>query len=484
MDGPRLSRWEPRAVFFSKSFDAEPDPTPVPRAAHGLSFSFRKSGYSAAKAAAGTQLLGGEMSEHVRRPRETLLLLVLAACRLAACGGNSGPIAVNGTVLDAQGQPMPGQTVLIASGSFQQSVVTDDGGAFGVANVPLPYDATLVDTDSQSVVQYQGLTRGDPTLNGLSVLPLLRTAAIAGNISGGNPLDTLGDTTLALFSTAQADLNFGSSSDSYTLAFGWWGPARITGTLYMLQVHTDGGPAGLPLDYPGYGTLSNISVQDQATLSGEDLTLQPVTTGVLSGTMSFPAGYDTAAFFSLQVAPGVSMPVVTSTDYLAASFSFTTPSLPDTSLVVDAYGIGTSGQYIIVQKTGLAANASGLVFSGTAGPEPESPPDQTPDVTLSTPFSWSDAGSAVHILSVSPPGPAPSGTVYRVYTTATTTTLPDVSSAGISLPAGFPYTWQVISLGGLASVDEAATPAINNHFAGDFNDTYSVSRNFNFAGNP
>jgi hypothetical protein len=34
-----------------------------------------------------------------------------------------------------------GETVIISSGTFERTLVTDDGGAFSASNVPTPYNA-------------------------------------------------------------------------------------------------------------------------------------------------------------------------------------------------------------------------------------------------------------------------------------------------------------------------------------------------------
>jgi Carboxypeptidase regulatory-like domain len=417
----------------------------------------------------------GLVSLHHRSGWPGPLLAVLLAVALAHCGGST--TTVHGTVTDGNGQPFPAVAVLISSGSFKQSVLTDAKGSFSVANVPTPYDATVLDTGSQLAIEFQGLTRADPTLFASTGLAFSRNATLDGQLSGGNYPEPPGYSTAFLFSSPETQQAFNfQTSASYSLSIGWSGAPSTTGSLYVLQIHSGAGPSMLPVDYPGYGTLSDVALHDQGTLGEQNIALAPVTQATLSGAANFPAGYsvDTKSF-SLLLAPGVSIPL--GYDFSAgADFTYTTPSIPGTSVAIAATANSAAGEYIGVQKTGLA-NASGVVLSGPVAPSLSSPMDAATGVGVTTPFSWTAYAGGVHVLFFYLD--APSGLSFIVFTAATTATLPDLASLGFSLPASARYGWHLSALAPVTSVDAVAAPRFTQTlFAGDYTEGVSVSRSF------
>jgi hypothetical protein len=363
-------------------------------------------------------------------------------------------ITVNGTVTDEFGTPAPGETVLITSGSFSQSVTSDANGAFSVPNVPAPYAATILDSGGRLAVQYQGLTRADPSLFALIAGTPPRTANVSGQLTGG---------TLPLPSDYRATVEFVSpqtglanspllvlTAGSFSGSVHWSGPATTTGTLYALEIHND---AGLPMDYPGYGTSSNVLLQDIGVLSDQNFALGTVTTSTLSGSATAPAGFTLAGkelFF--QPAPGALFTIVDETS-ADASFSYTTPDVSDATftLLVLSRGMSTSEESIL-KKGGLAANATGLNLTLQAPPTLSLPLNSATGVTVTTPFSWANF-TGVYLLIFSGGGPT-----YIVFTSATTATIPDLSSHGLSLPASTSYEWEVYGFGPATSTDSLAVP--------------------------
>jgi hypothetical protein len=207
-----------------------------------------------------------------------LAMVLLAALPLAAC---SSQVTVNGTVVDEFGFPWPGQAVLISSGGFSQRVVSSSSGAFTVANVPTPYDATVFDSTSVGFIMvYVGLTRVDPTLTVENYQHPNRTANLTGQLRGGNYPESSDYSTEVVFASPQVVVPFQSPayevSGTYSAMVNWVGPTSTTGTLYALQIHSDG---GIPVDYPGYGTLSNVVLQDDGGLTNQNVSLVPVMPG-------------------------------------------------------------------------------------------------------------------------------------------------------------------------------------------------------------
>jgi hypothetical protein len=380
---------------------------------------------------------------------------------------------VNGMVVDIAGQPVSAETVFISAAAFSHTTVTDTNGAFSVPDVPTPYDATVI--DSTEAVQYQGLTRADPSLTAFVFLVDNRSAIVSGSFSGGIFPETAGYTTQFIFASPQTIKSLGDPiSGTYSSTVGWPGPATTTGTLYALQVHSDA--SGLPLDYPGYGTLSGVTLQDTGTLAGQNVSLSAVTPGLLSGTVTAPAGYRVSyKSMSLEVTSGITLSALTDND-AGPTFSYVTPDIANTTLLLGAVAFSDAGEVSVVLKAGQSANGSGIALNILAAPTLSSPLDSATGVTASTPFSWSVfPGGVYEFQASSTSGPA---FTYYVFTTATTTALADFASAGLPVPASTQYTWSVIGLAPVSSIDLLAAAGGINKLTLDLSEGLSVSETF------
>lgn len=368
----------------------------------------------------------------------------------------AAPITVAGTVVDRSGTIAAGETVLITSGTFSENTVTAADGTFSIANVPTPYTATVLDSGGQIAVQYIGLTRTDPTLVDVVTLTQTRSSNVAGSFTGGQFPESGAYATQLLFvspQTAPGSSNGLTDEGDGTFSGNvvWMGPAETTGTLYALQVHT---PTDFPADYPGYGTLSGVLLQDMGSVSGKTIPLSAVTSGTLSGTITMPAGFSVQQndlFFI--VGPLAFMPLVRDSS-TSTSFSYIAPSISGTSLSVVTICQGPSGEEGIVTTTGLTASSTGVAVNLPSPPTLTLPVDAATGVTTTTPFSWTDT-TAVYVVSFSPSGAGPT---YYVFTAATSVTIPDLSSAGLPLPTSAGYSWSVIGFGPNTSVDATAIP--------------------------
>jgi hypothetical protein len=366
----------------------------------------------------------------------------------------AAPITLSGTVTDEFGNPAPGQAVLITSGSFSQSTVSDANGAFSVPNVPTPYTATVVDSGGEMAIQYQGLTRSDPTLMDLVTVTAPHSATVSGQLSGGTFPETVGYATTLQFASSQTVLGGGglsvnATSGAFTGTVKWAGATTTTGTLYALQVHS---AAGLPADYPGYGTLANVLLQDMGTLAGQTVALSAVTASTLSGTVTAPTGYPITGKELLFIPASNAFVPIAEDSTASTTFSYTTPSIANTTLTFLAEAQGTLGDSTILKKTGLAANATGLSLSIPAPPLLSLPVDAATGVTLTTPFSWTGF-TGVYLVFFRPSTTAP---LFYVFTASSTVTIPDLTSAGLPLPPSTSYDWRVIGLGPTTSVDSMA----------------------------
>ena len=67
---------------------------------------------------------------------------------------------INGTVIDADGKPMPGLIVAIGG----ERTTSDGGGRFSFAKIPAGYDLVIASPDHTGATVYQELTRRDPVV--------------------------------------------------------------------------------------------------------------------------------------------------------------------------------------------------------------------------------------------------------------------------------------------------------------------------------
>jgi len=382
----------------------------------------------------------------------------------------SNPITVTGAVVDTNGQPTPGLTVVIASGTASQTLVTDASGSFVAPGVLPPYDATVVQATQATV--YQGLSRNDPTLTAFFSLTDNRSAGISGSLVGGTYPEPAGYNTFLVFASPQTVHSLGTpTTASYSSTLAWPGPSTTTGTIYGLQVHSSG---GLPTDYPGYGTLSGVALTDTGSLTGQDVTLGAVTTGLVTGSVTAPTGY--SIFYksvAIQEASNFNLSVLLDAN-ASSTFSYVTPVIANKTLTVTATAVSAAGEFSEVLKADQSPNATGLTFDIPPAPTLTSPTNGATGVTVSTPFNWTVFPSAVYEFQAT----SSSGLTFYVLTAATTATIPDLSAFGLPLPASTDFTWFVLGFAPVTTIDLLASPGGINSVTIDLSEAVSATGNF------
>jgi hypothetical protein len=394
--------------------------------------------------------------------RTKLARSLLAVTLLASC---SNTVTVNGTVVDEYGVPFGGQTVLISSGAFNESTVSGASGAFTMANVPTPYNATIPNSSLLQAgscpiaVEYVGLTRNDPTLTDVSLgLGSNRGATLGGQLTGGKYPEPSGYVTDLVIASPQISLaqNLGDqSSGVYLTTVNWQGPTSTSVTLYALQIQNDA-DSGLPVAYPGYGTLGGVMLQDGANFATQDVSLDPVSMATLSGSVNLPSGY---TVFSKSVAllafPGVVLPLLGDGSN-SASFSYAMPTIPSTSLLVGVTAASSNPPGLgFAQKVLMAGQDETL--SVPAAPSLLLPEDGVTGVTSATQFSWTQFLGGIHVLAVLPVSSNCSESVF-VFTAATAANIPDLSNAGLRMLPDTNYSWFVNGIAPVATIDALASP--------------------------
>jgi len=395
-------------------------------------------------------------------------IAAVAVWVLSACGGGSDhspnpnspnppttatTITVSGRVVNNWKNPVAGMPVVV---SGKPPLVTDGNGRFSVSDVTTPYDVSLVHIASRTATIYKGLTRADPVLVGSSDAPASQTANVSGSVSGISlPQPALHYTAVYVITDGGYEYNFASTAGAWAFpSFRWYGSPNTTGVMHALQVRNSAG--GVPVEYKAYGKREGVALASGGTFAAQNVRLNAIPNGNVSGTVSVAAGYTLSTKgLSLQLSPEYDMSLQ-SENTSAAAFSFVTPNIGPTALML--YASATKGGAgSTVYRRGLPATASGIALSIPAGPGQNLPADGTTGVGTTTQFSWSAFAGGVHAAEFY--SDAANKPTYIIYTAGTSTTIPDLSSVGLGLPPATPYKWSVLALAPISNIDQIAVDA-------------------------
>ena len=390
------------------------------------------------------------------------LSLLISACSKSSSsptgpGGTGGMITVTGKVIGINNQPVPSVPVLIKG---LPSVNTDANGSFTIPNVTTPYSIAVVDGTNNRALVYRGLTRPDPTLFWPGVTPgTSHTASVSGSLLPWTAIapgtkTTAGAAFVSTETSASTTPNL--TSGAFTIAANWYGAASTTtGSVYALVWDYDAN--NLPTTFSKFGKRSNVSLLDGTTNANQNDTLGTAQTAQLSGTVNVASGYTlmtrtlSAVFDSKGGIP------VLSDNTAIPNFTYNTPNVSGAtvSLVVSASKTGSGN--VETFTSGLAVNKTGVTVNVPAAPELSLPVNNATGITTGSPFSWTPLSGGVHLLEFNP---AVAGQPrLSVITMATSDSIPDLSSAGLTLPKGATYTWFLEAVAPFASIDAAAGPA-------------------------
>jgi hypothetical protein len=370
-------------------------------------------------------------------------------------------VTVAGKVVDILLNPVANVPVKIGNAS----TTTNANGEFSISNVSTPYTAIIIDSGSSSGVIYQGLTRTDPTLQFLNFVGSPKTANLAGNLSGGatfpNPAGHVALVTYSAESMVPTRENLASGSGPAYGAMGvtWSGAASLNGKIHALQWQTNA--SGLPTDYTGYGSKP-LSISDGGSYMSPqgDVTLSAgVAEASLTGSISIPSGTSLVAKLLYADFGSNATHALLQDTTPATSFSYTTPNLSGVTMSASSVACGSGGcglfnNISFAYKTGLAPNAASVSLENPAIPSLSLPVNGATNVTLTTPFSYAASSGSVHFVQFNI-----GGQQYIVVSSGSETTIPDLSSVGLPLPAATAGTWQVIDIAPFATVDAATSPS-------------------------
>jgi hypothetical protein len=376
-------------------------------------------------------------------------------------------ITVAGVVVDSSLRKFPGVSVFIGA----QSTVTDANGHFSIANVTPPYDLTVLATvtspggPAKGASLFKGLTRTDPVI----ILALYPTSTdnmgtLTGTVTGGDAPGTFGVNTVVSWVSTPAPLAFANprleiNSSPYSLDVTWdVALSSITGNMHVLQWEHD--CCGRPKSYTGYAVKTGVAVAAGGTTNNVNLAMSAPGTLSVGGSVTVPSGVTlgTAPLRSAALSFDDTAQIDLGFDGSSGtSFSYLYPNITGATAVVSASGYSASGDLMEAKVSGIALGTTNVSIALPSPISVITPADSATSIGTDVDFSWTafSGGNVVYIFEAIGPLGQPS---YQVFTTATSTRIPDLSAQGMGLPSAAAYSWSVIAVAPHASVDSAAGP--------------------------
>jgi|GEM_PF-3668734 len=439
--------------------------------------------------------------------RSVLIWGCCASLLFSACGDHGSPplddgentnpipttITVTGKVLDGSGAAATKVSILIP-GDGRQVVNVDGSGAFSVSGVTPPYDLIVAEKERRSAAIYKGLTLKTLTLSlEEDTESVSRKATVKGTVTGE-----------VASSSARTEVNFvsargsGSGSSgfegSYSLDVNWLDATPVTGTLYAVQSEQSSAFVP-PTSYLSFGRRDNVSLDDNATLSAQDIALSAVTNSSLAGNITVPTGY-ALSLVSVNLVPESATEVPLFSDFAPKNaFSYVVPQIPQFTFSMNVFAREENASDpdnaagLIFFKRGLPAGVTNATMVFQSAARPAQPVNEAKEVTRTTAFSWSPYATGVHRILFQE-DKSDNQTPYKVsiLMSGTQTTLPDLSALGMVVPASTEFTWYVQGLGPVDSVDALVGLLENGDptKAGpeDFHSSLSETRTFTTAATP
>ena len=357
------------------------------------------------------------------------------------------PVNVVGRIVDWDGGPHAGATVIVGG----TSVVTDADGAFTIASVAPPYDLTVVASSQGRVRVLRGVMDVTPTIP-ISSNRAQRGAQLSGTVTSGAKGVQAGVFAGGGYATSNL-------SGAYTFLADWRGDATRNLTVRALRAIYD--MVGGKIQPVGYELGSTVvAVTDGVPATGLDVAVSAIDSGHVTGTCAAGPDYDspTALFLDALYADGSLLPVWH--DYLygtsgvgvSGTFDWVVPSLPGGQVRIENMASALDGAF---------ASASAPVIPGQTGvtleipPEPKStaPANAADGVGYGTAFTWSTTSTGGTNALYASCG----FKIMEVFGGPRSTTIPDLSSHGVTIDPGTACTWYPLWLS--YSVDDLAQGA-------------------------
>ncbi len=365
-------------------------------------------------------------------------------------------------MVDGQGNPVQGVTVVIGSAN----VVTGADGSFTFNSITTPYNVKLIlTTGNASGFEYQGITTLTPQLYAVGLTPSPSSATLTVNF----PALAAGQKATVVYTDNALVHSYTTIATSpATVNVTWQNSAPITGKVIVLIYTTD--LTGAVTAYNKYGEKSNIALNNNGTASltfaATDLNVTPTTTA-LTGSITAPAGFNPATTrmilkFTTQGTPLIGANI--GTVAVGPTFSFNVPGG-----LTSAFSIGLEG---LASSPAPTVQTSLKLITATVGgsnninletpPTLSTPVNMATGVDTTTNFGFGGGtGTGVYLIQISSSVPTPKN--FYILTASTSVTIPSFSAYGLPMGSGVAYSWQVVKLGSMASVNDFVSSAVFNN---------------------
>lgn len=409
--------------------------------------------------------------------------------------GGGSTITVAGKVLTGDGQPIEGASILIP-GNGRQAVALDSTGSFSIEGVTAPYDVIVVQRALRSATVYKGLSRRDPTLPVITDAEETdgRKATLAGTVTGGStPYNDDVPTNVEFVSANGSSGTQVDPEGTYSTEVSWNGSSSITGSLFAIQLESSS-PFLPPTGYLGYGRRDNVTLNAGTTSSAIDVAMNSVTSARLAGTITAPTDYE-LAMISVGLMPEQNINVGLFRAFDTSSpFDYVVPEISQSTLSMEVMAVKgdvsnpENAAVSILYKKGLTAGTSNAALVLQEPSRPGQPADGATVVTRTTEFSWTAFTGGIHMVRFQEEEPATGTSPYTVsvFTSGTQTTLPDLSTVDMGLPASTRFTWRVQGFAPVASMNALSDLSLANPLQGttDFSLGTSETRTFTTSAAP
>ncbi len=364
-------------------------------------------------------------------------------------------MSVNGFVKDIDGEPISGVTVIIKG---QSPTTTGTDGSFSVLNVISPYEVRVILSTQQTAIVYQGLTRSDPSLLYLGSTTTGKSATITGFV----PV-AAGKTTLVYFisGTKKWSTFADELTGQYSISADWKGSTvSYSGQLQVLRWTTNIG--GLPSQYDAYG-FKNLTISDGGSFSGNDFIETDFTDPAeqsISGSIIRPnSSYSlTDKRLAINFGDVFIYLAYESGAALSDNFSYIVPALTGATFQVDADAYISaipSPRQSYYQKKGIMGGSSGITITLAIAPQLNLPVHNGTGIDTTTQFLWTQGGgSGINLIQIIPQIQGP---MFFIFTSANSTTIPNLSPQGLGLPSNVPYDWYIWRYFPISTINDVAS---------------------------
>ena len=356
-------------------------------------------------------------------------------------------LSVTGTVMGPFAMPISG--VLVQTQG--QVTATNGAGVFQLDGLTIPYDLTLSQAGSEPWMHvFEGMRTPSPVIAPVRLLlspPATSVASLSGAVLGGAAVGANEVVAVCVEGLDLAVLGCDhviAPDTAYGINATWFSAANQSVKVHALHYERDA--SGVPTAVLGYHTFVTTLADGGAVAA--DLDLAPVASRPVSATISAAGGYSlTGSQGAVRLGPNLALGMFDASG--VTSLDLPLPDLPGASYVLAAAGL-TSGGIGVGWWTGVDGDVGTLVIP--PHPQPVTPLAGAVGVTTTTFTAVSGNGGPMTF--VWEPTVATDPTFART-TMADDVTIPDPTTAGLTVPSGASYEWRVDG-SAEADVDAAA----------------------------